>query len=229
MTETPGTPETPTGPGPGAEPPAPPPPPPPAEGPSPGESEAAGYPMRLDIDHQEEYARFMPLVKWLLAIPHYLVLILLAIGAFFAVVISWFAVVFTRRYPRGLFDYVVGFYRWAVRVNAYVFLLVDPYPPFTLQDDPAYPVRFEVDYPEQGVDRWRPLIAWLLAIPYLIVAGLLVYLAEILVFFAFFTILFAKRFPEGMFKIVLIAFRWQARGNAYAYWMTTRYPPFVWA
>jgi hypothetical protein len=185
--------------------------------------------MRLDIDHQEEYARFMPLVKWLLAIPHYLVLILLAIGAFFAVVISWFAVVFTRRYPRGLFDYVVGFYRWAVRVNAYVFLLVDPYPPFTLQDDPAYPVRFEVDYPEQGVDRWRPLIAWLLAIPYLIVAGLLVYLAEILVFFAFFTILFAKRFPEGMFKIVLIAFRWQARGNAYAYWMTTRYPPFVWA
>jgi hypothetical protein len=229
MTETPGTPETPTGPGPGAEPPASPPPPPPSEGPSPAESEAAEYPVRLDVDHQDEYARFMPLVKWLLAIPHYIVLVLLAIGAFFAVVISWFAVVVTRSYPRGLFDYVVGVYRWAMRVNAYVLLMTDAYPPFTLQDHPAYPVRFEVDYPEQGVDRWRPFVAWLLAIPYLIVAGLLVYLAEILVFFAFFTILFAKRFPEGMFKIVVIAFRWQARGNAYAYWMTTRYPPFVWA
>ena len=215
MTETPGTPETPA------------PPPPTARPPAVTEA-AADYPLRLDIEPQEEYARFMPLVKWLLAIPHYIVLILLAIGAFFAILISWFAVVFTRRYPRGLFDYVVGVYRWATRVNAYVFLMTDRYPPFTLQDDPDYPAHFEIEYPEEGVDRWRPFLAWLLAIPYLFAATILVYLAQIIVFFAFFTILFTKRFPEGMFKIVLIALRWQARGNAYAYWMTTRYPPFVW-
>ena len=171
----------------------------------------------------------MPLVKWLLLIPHFIVLILLAIGALFAIFISFFAVLFTRRYPRGLFDYVVGVSRWAWRVQAYLLLMVDPYPPFSLEDDPSYPARFEIEYPEDGVDRWRPLFAWILAIPYLIIASILFYLAEILAFFAFFTILFAKKYPEGMFKIALVGLRWQARANAYAYWMTTKYPPFVWA
>jgi hypothetical protein len=227
MTETPespGTPETPTGPPGGAEPPAPPPPPPPSP-----ETAAEEYPVHADIAHQAEYSRFMPLVKWLLLIPHYVVLILLAIGALFAIVISFFAVIITRRYPRGLFDYVVGVVRWAWRVQAYLLLMVDPYPPFTLQDDPDYPARFEIDYPEEGVARWRPLFAWILAIPYLIISSILFYLAEILAFFAFFTILFAKKYPEGMFKIALVGLRWQARGNAYAYWLTTKYPPFVWA
>jgi hypothetical protein len=76
----------------------------------------------------------MPLVKWLLAIPHYIVLAFLAIGAFFAVVIAWFAILVTGHYPRGLFDFVVGVGRWGLRVNAYAFLLVtDRYPPFSLR------------------------------------------------------------------------------------------------
>ncbi len=72
-------------------------------------------------------------MKWLLAIPHYIVLFFLSIGAFVAVVIAWFAILFTGRYPRALFDYVVGVGRWGLRVNAYAFLLVtDRYPPFSL-------------------------------------------------------------------------------------------------
>ena len=215
--------------------PAPPPPPPPepAGAPPPRAEDAvpeelASYPVQLSVERQEEYSRFMPLIKWLLAIPHFIVLIVLAIGALFAIIIAWFAVVFTRRYPRGLFDYVVGVHRWGFRVGAYYLLMVDPYPPFSLADDPSYPVRFDIAYPEDGVDRWRPFFAWLLAIPYLIAAMILVYLAEILTFFAFFLILFTKKYPEGMFRIVLIAMRWQARGNAYAYFMTTKYPPFAW-
>jgi hypothetical protein len=75
----------------------------------------------------------MPLVKWLLAIPHYVVLSFLAIGAFVAIVIAWFAILFTGRYPRPLFDFVVGTQRWFVRVAAYAFLLTtDRYPPFRL-------------------------------------------------------------------------------------------------
>jgi hypothetical protein len=228
MTETPGTPgspEAPTGPTGGAEPPAPPPPPPPAQPPAP--PSAAGYPVHAEIDRQEEYSRFMPLVKWLLAIPHYLVLIVLGIAAFFVVIVSFFAVLFTGRYPRGMFDFVVGVHRWAWRVGAYIFLMVDPYPPFTLDDDPSYPARFSIDYPEE-VDRWRPLVHWLLIIPYLLVAYILVYLAEIMVFFAFFTILFTKKFPEGLFRLVLVPLRWSVRANAYEYWMVTKYPPFVW-
>ena len=77
--------------------------------------------------------RWLPLVKWFLAIPHYVVLFFLSIGAFFAVVIAWFAILFTGRYPRGLFDYVVGVGRWHNRVTAYALILVtDAYPPFRL-------------------------------------------------------------------------------------------------
>ena len=77
--------------------------------------------------------RWLPLVKWFLAIPHYIVLALLAIIALFAVVFTWFAILFTGRYPRGLFDFVVGVGRWGLRVQAYAFLLVtDQYPPFSL-------------------------------------------------------------------------------------------------
>jgi hypothetical protein len=223
--ETPGAPEAPTGPTGGVEPPAPPPPPPPPTSVGPPEVD---YPVHLDIEHQPEYSRFMPLIKWLLAIPHYIVLLILGIGALFAIVISFFAVLFTGRYPKGLFDFVVGVHRWGLRVGAYLLLMVDPYPPFSLDDDPSYPVRFNIDYPEQGVNRWRPLVHWLLVIPYAIVAYLIMYLLNILVFFAFFTILFAKKFPEGMFNIVRVALRWTARANAYEYWLVTKYPPFVW-
>ncbi len=82
---------------------------------------------------QTDLNQFMPLVKWFLAIPHYFVLGFLAVGAFFAVVFAWFAILFTGQYPRSLFDYVVGVMRWGLRVNAYAFLMVtDVYPPFSL-------------------------------------------------------------------------------------------------
>ena len=103
-----------------------------------------GYPsttdeqsVHLELDYpdvERDLNRWLPLVKWLLAIPHYIVLAFLAIGAILAILIAWFAVLFTGRYPRGLFDYVVGVARWALRVQAYaILLLTDRYPPFSLQ------------------------------------------------------------------------------------------------
>jgi hypothetical protein len=93
--------------------------------------------VHLDIDYpdvEEDLNRWLPLVKWFLAIPHFIVLAVLAIIAFFAVIIAWFSVLFTGRYPRGLFDYVVGVTRWGLRVVAYAVLLVtDRYPPFSLK------------------------------------------------------------------------------------------------
>ena len=210
---------------PGAQPPAPPPPPPPPAGVDP---EVAAYPLQVDIQRQEEYSRFMPLIKWLLAIPHFIVLTLLGIGALVAIIVAFFAILITGRYPRGLFDYISGVYRWAWRVSAYTYLMVDPYPPFSLASDPSYPATYEVTYPEEGVARWRPLLHWLLIIPYHLVATVLVYLSFLMVFFGFFTILFTKRFPAGIFNIALVGMRWTMRANAYHSWLTTKYPPFVW-
>ena len=93
--------------------------------------------VHLDIDYpdaERDLNRWLPFVKWFLAIPHYVVLVFLFIGAMVAVVIAWFAILFTGRYPQGLFDYVVGVGRWSLRVEAYAFLLVtDRYPPFALR------------------------------------------------------------------------------------------------
>lgn len=93
--------------------------------------------VHLEIDYPDvgrDLNRWLPLVKWLLAIPHYIVLFFLFIAAIFAVIVAWFAILATGRYPQGLFDFVVGVGRWSLRVNAYAFLLVtDLYPPFSLR------------------------------------------------------------------------------------------------
>jgi Domain of unknown function (DUF4389) len=186
------------------------------------------YPVRLEIPYPDSLSRLLIFVKWILAIPHFIVLIFLGIGAYVVLIISWFAVLITGSYPEGMFNYMVGVIRWATRVQAYVFLMTDAYPPFSLEDDPNYPVRVEIDYPPQ-IARWHPLINWLLVIPYYIVAGILVFAAEIGVFIAWFAILITGRFPEGIFSFVTITFRWALRASTYMYWMVEPYPPFVWA
>jgi len=195
---------------------------------TPGDAAAADYPARLEIDYEEPLNRFLPLVKWLLAIPHYILLFILYFAAWFVVIAAFFMVLFTRRYPPALFQFLVGVMRWHERVTAYVFLMTDKYPAFALEPAADDAVRFDVEYPADGVDRWRPLVAWLLAIPYLFAAAVIAYIAEVLVFFAFFAILFTRKFPRGMFDIVLVSQRWSVRGYAYAAFMVTRYPPFVW-
>jgi hypothetical protein len=186
------------------------------------------YPVRFDVEYPDGLSRLLIFVKWLLAIPHYIALIFLAIGAYVVLIISWFAVIITGQYPAGMFNYMAGVIRWNARVQAYVFLMTDKYPPFSLADDPSYPVHVEIDYPPK-IARWRPLLAWLLAIPALIGAWLILIAAEVCVFIAWFAILITGRFPQGMFNVVLIGFRWALRSATYAYWMTEPYPPFVWA
>jgi hypothetical protein len=186
------------------------------------------YPVRLDVVYPDSLSRLLILVKWLLAIPHFIALLFLGIGASVVLIVSWFAVIITGSYPEGMFNYMVGVLRWSTRVQAYVFLMTDAYPPFTLEDDPNYPVQVEIDYPVR-MPRWRPLIGWLLIIPYAAVAALILFGAEICVFIAWFAILIAGRFPEGMFNFVVIGLRWSLRAGAYLYSMTEPYPPFVWA
>lgn len=185
------------------------------------------YPAVGEIDHQDSYARFLPLIKWLLALPHYIVLLALGIVAIVAIVVAFFAVLITGRFPRVLFTYLVGVLRWSWRVEAYILLMTDAYPPFRLSGRPDDPARLDIEYPDQ-VARWRPLVQWLLVLPYAIVSSLLARLVPVLAFFALFTIIFTKRIPSGMFQMMLVPLRWEIRAAAYTGFMVTRYPPFAW-
>jgi hypothetical protein len=188
---------------------------------------SAPYPVVTEFDRQDEYSRFLPIVKGLLLIPHWIVLLFIYIAAFFAIVGAWFAVLFTGKYPAGIHGFLTGTYRWTTRVTAYAYLMTDRYPPFSFDHDDEYPTRFDIGY-TQNIARWRPLVHWLLVIPYAIVASVLMTLAYVITIIAFFAILFTKNFPAGMFDFNVVAMRWQNRSAAYYLWMTEKYPPWEW-
>ena len=182
------------------------------------------YPVRFNVEYPQELSRWLIFVKWLLAIPHFIILYGLQIAAGIVGFIAFFAILFTGRYPRDLFNFVVNVYRWGANVTAYTYLMRDEYPPFSW-DPGRYPVTYEVDYPER-LSRWLIFVKWLLAIPHLIVLALLGLVALLGLIVAFFAILFTAKFPEGIFNFVVGFLRWQQRVNAYIYLLRDEYPPF---
>jgi hypothetical protein len=183
-------------------------------------SAVAGYPLRFDVDYPEELSRWLIFVKWLLAIPHFIILYLVPAGLL--PVAAFFTILFRRKYPRWWFDFLVNLLRYQYRINAYVSLLRDDYP--ALEEDQA--VHLEVDYPET-LNRWLPLIKWLLAIPHYIVLFFLLIGVYVALIIAWFAILFTGRFPRGLFDFLVGVNRWSLRVSAYAFYLfTDDYPPF---
>jgi hypothetical protein len=207
------------------------------------------YPVLLEGELDPNLSRWQWLVKWLLAIPHYIVLAFLWVAFVFLTIVAWFAILFTGRYPKSIFDFNVGVLRWSWRVSYYTYgaLGTDQYPPFTLADA-DYPARFDVAYPAQ-LSRGLVLVkSWLLAIPHYIIVGLFTsgliwYTTEIgesgnavaeagagligiLVFIAAVILLFTGRYPQGLFDLVVGLNRWVFRVAAYAALMRDEYPPF---
>jgi hypothetical protein len=202
-------------------------------------------PIRVHGRLDTPLSRWLWLVKWLLALPHYVVLALLWITFVVLTLVAFVAILVTARYPRVLFDFNVGVLRWAWRVHYYTYgaLGTDRYPPFTLADVPDYPARLEVDYPER-LSRGLVLVKWLLAFPHYLVVGFFVGggawfgwqttvrgwsgvgLVGVLVFFAAVALLFTGRYPTSIFDFVLGMDRWALRVGAYVGLLTDRYPPF---
>jgi hypothetical protein len=184
----------------------------------------SGYPLRYDVQYPEELSRWLIFVKWLLAIPHFIILYVLSAVTSIVTFIAWFAILFTKRYPKGLFDVVVNIYRWNANVGAYVGLLRDDYPPFSWEAG-QYPVTYEVDYPQE-LSRWLIFVKWLLVLPHYIVLLFLYVGALVAWIIAFFAILFTRRFPRGIFDYLVGVTRWSYRVTAYTNLLRDDYPPF---
>ncbi len=193
------------------------------------EASRTAYPLSLRGDLDPGLSRWLWLVKWLLVIPHCFVLLFLWIAALVLSVVAWFAILFTGRYPRGIFDFNVGVLRWSWRAAFYSYsaLGTDRYPPFTLRSV-DYPADLTVEYPER-LSRGLVLIkSWLLAIPHHLVVGILKGdgLLGLLVLIAAVVMLVTKRYPQGIFDLVMGLNRWVLRVAAYVLLMTDQYPPF---
>jgi Domain of unknown function (DUF4389) len=210
----------------------------------------SAYPVHVDASLDSHLSRWLWLVKWLLAIPHYFVLAFLWLAFFLLSVIAFFAIAFTGRYPRAIFDFNVGVLRWNWRVAYYTYgaLGTDRYPPFTLAEVPDYPAHLTVDYPEHLSRGLVWVKWWLLAIPHYLIVGILlsggIYFAwnsttadgaewtggwgliTLLAVIAAFVLLFTGRYPQQLFDLILGLNRWVLRVAAYATLMTDEYPPF---
>jgi Domain of unknown function (DUF4389) len=208
------------------------------------------YPLALSADLDPGLSRWLWLVKWFLAIPHFVVLAFLWVGFVVLTVVAGVAILITGRYPRRIFDFNVGVLRWSWRVSYYATsggLGSDEYPPFSLVPEPGDSARLTVTYPVH-LSRWMVLVKWFLAIPHLLVVGLLAGwsvgwfatsgdrvrfdpaggggLLGLLVLAAGVVLLFTGRYPRALFDLIIGFNRWVYRVVAYVALMTDEYPPF---
>ena len=211
-------------------------------------SPQALLPVRLTGRLDSDSGRWQWLLKWLLALPHVVVLFFLWAGFLLSTVVAGVAILVTGRYPRRIFDFNVGVLRWTWRVAFYSFsaLGTDRYPPFSLADDPSYAARLEIQYPER-LSRGLLLVKWwLLAIPHYLFVGVIAAvvffiwtddgdgllfasadgLIGLLALFVAAGVLFTSRYPRPLYDVVLGLNRWILRLVAYAALMTDTYPPF---
>lgn len=212
-----------------------------------GTTTEPAYPLRIEAAASPDASRALWLVKWLLAIPHYLVLALLWVVFVVLTLVAGVAILVTGRYPRGIFEVNLGILRWSWRVAYYAYGVIgtDRYPPFSLEDDTDYPARLDVDYPRE-LSRGLVLVKWwLLVLPHYVLIVVLVgsvgwlfdpgsggqvrfvgSILGLLVLVTGLVLLVRGRYPRPLYDLLVGLHRWMFRVAAYAGLMTDVYPPF---
>jgi hypothetical protein len=168
--------------------------------------------------------RWLQFVKLGLALPHVVVAAVLSLAATILALPAGLSVLATRRLPGWLFAFLLGVDRYNTRVSAYLMLMCDQWPPFSLKEG-GYPCDLILPAPERHI-RWLPLVKWLGVLPHVIVLAIIYLFAPFSTLFAFFGILLNRRYPEGLYDLNLGFLRWQARTLAYVWQLTDRYPPY---
>jgi hypothetical protein len=185
------------------------------------------YPVAFEADYVEERSRVTTFFRIILAIPLFIWGYIYGIAATVAVVIAWFAIVFTGNYPPGLFNFVSGFTRFITMLAGYLCLLTDEYPPFTGGSDAGYPVRLAFSGPLPEYSRIKTLLRIFIAIPILILRYVIQLLLEIGALGAWVVIVITGKQPRGLQEMLELGLSYTARSDAYIFLLTETYPPFT--
>ena len=192
---------------------------------------AADYPASFTFDPPAKIARWRPLVHWLLAIPHFIILYVLGIVAEVLAFVAWILGVITGKVPEGILGVIAMYIRYSTRVGAYISFLKEEYPPFTFSTaftDPGDDPRVRIDFvPEtEGRNRLTIFFRFLMVIPHIIVLYVIGIAAFFVYVIGFFAVLFTGKWPTGLQNFVVGLLRWNARLSAYMFLLTDKFPPF---
>lgn len=183
------------------------------------------YPVVFQADYREKQSRLLTFFRFLLYIPWYIASIIWIFAGFIGVVVAWFALLVTGRYPEWAYNWVSMYLRFTTRVNAWLWLMTDEFPPFDGAERPEYPIRLLIPAPQQSYERWKVLLRIFLAIPVAIMAVIFNLLIELIGFVMWFAILFTGKAPRGLWDILKMSNAYVARAGAYFYLVTETYPP----
>jgi uncharacterized protein DUF4389 len=185
------------------------------------------HPVSFEVDYVERRNRLTTFFRPLLAIPHFLVMTLYGLLVYLLVLIAWFVLVFTGRWPHALYDVTAGYLRWNARWNAYALLLTDAYPPFHGAEDPEYPARLRIGPPKPSYSRLKTLLRAVLAIPMLIAVYLFQLAVQIIAISSWFVIVITGRQPAGLHSVLRFAVSYSVRSFAYVMLVTEEWPSFT--
>lgn len=183
------------------------------------------YPVAYEADYTERHSRLTTFFRGLLTIPWLLVGIFWGLGALVCTVCAWFAIVFTGRYPAGLYSFNAKAHRYAARVNGFHSLLTDVWPPFDGDEHPDYPVRLAIPAPLEQYSRAKTAFRIILMIPVMVMAYLFNLLLSIIVFVSWVVVVITGKEPKGLFDLLKLSLTYIARAGVYYGLMTEAFPP----